>query len=102
MDRRSTRYSVPRRGCLAGAQTEGMDELPVAHVAHDRPAELEDLLFVVVFEEFVHEFAIDIRVVDVEAFGIVEGRFFGGREDVGIPPGADLCDELFFEGVTFP
>jgi hypothetical protein len=78
-----------------------VDEAAVAHVADDGPAEFEDLPFGVVLEEFVEEVLVDVGVVNEEAFGVVEGSFFGGGE-VLFAPGADAADGFLFEGVSFP
>ena len=78
-----------------------MDEAAKAEVAHDRPADLEDLGLAVVLEELVEERLVDVVVVDVEALGIMERGLFGVAE-VGVAPGPNLRDGLLFEGRSFP
>ena len=78
-----------------------MDEPPETKVAHDGPAELDDLLFTVVLAQLVEEVAVDVLVVDDQAFGVVQGRLFSGCE-VLVAPGRDLSDGLLVEGLRFP
>ena len=78
-----------------------MDEAPVAHVAHDRPPDLEDLLLGEVLPELVEQLAVDVGVVDEQPLGVVERRLLGFAE-VLVAPRRNLVDGALLEGVTFP
>lgn len=78
-----------------------MNQAPVAHVAHDRPANLEDLLLGVVLRQLVEQLAVDVGVVDEQPLGVVERGFLGFAE-VLVAPRRNLADGALLEGVTFP
>ena len=78
-----------------------MDQPPEAEVAHDRPADLHDLLLGVVLEELVEQRLVDVVVVDEEALRVVEGCLLGLAE-ILVAPGRDLLDRLLLESFTFP
>ena len=78
-----------------------MDETPVAHVAHDRPPDLEDLLLGVVLYELIEQLAVDVGVVDEQPLGVVERRLLRLAE-VLVAPRRNLVDGALLEGVTFP
>lgn len=93
---------MPGRPCnLRGPQPEGVDQPAEAHVAHDRPAELNDLFFRVVAEEVVEQLVIDVVVVDKEPFRVRERRLLGLGE-VLVAPRPDLRDRLLFQGLQSP
>ncbi|MXY87760.1 MAG: hypothetical protein F4Y92_02735 [Dehalococcoidia bacterium] len=78
-----------------------MDEAPVAHVADDRPPDLEDLLLGVVLRQLLEQLAVDVGVVYEEPLGVVE-RGLLGLAEVLVAPRRDLADGALLEGVTFP
>ncbi|MYD27554.1 MAG: hypothetical protein F4X03_01355 [Dehalococcoidia bacterium] len=84
-----------------GFQAERVDQAPVAHVAHDRPADLEDLLLGVVLRQLVEQLAVDVGVVDEQPLGVVERRLLSLAE-VLVTPRRNLADGALLEGVTFP
>ncbi len=86
---------------LARPQTERVDQPPEAEVAHNRPADLHDLLLRVVLEELVEQRLVDVVVVDEEALGVVE-RSLLGLPEILVAPGRDLVDGFLFQGFTFP
>lgn len=86
---------------LAGAEAEGMDQASEAHVAHDGPAQFDDLFLCIEFEELVEQLLVDVGVVDEQTLGVVEGGLLGGGE-VLVAPGADFGDRALFERVSFP
>ena len=78
-----------------------MDQASVAQVAHDRPADLEDLLLGEVLPELIEQLAVDVGVVDEEPLRIVERCLFRLAE-VLVAPRRNLADGGLLEGVTFP
>jgi hypothetical protein len=78
-----------------------VNEPAEAEVAHNRPAQLDDLLFGVVLQEVVEQFLVDIAVVDEEPFGVGERGLLGFRE-VLVTPRADAGDGVLFEGLSSP
>ena len=78
-----------------------MDQAPVAHVAHDRPPDLEYLFLGEVLRQLVEQIAVDVGVVDEQPLGIVERRLLGLAE-VLVAPRRNLADGALLEGVTFP
>ena len=78
-----------------------MDEAPEAQVAHDRPADLDDLLLGVVLPELVEQLAVDVGVVDEEPLGVVE-RGLLRLVEVLVAPRRNLVDGVLLEGLSFP
>lgn len=78
-----------------------MDEPPVAEVAHNRPAELQDLRLREVLTQFVEEVIVDVLVVDHEPFGVMQRGLLRIAE-VSVGPATDLGDGLLLEGLPFP
>ncbi|MCY4392351.1 MAG: hypothetical protein OXE43_09895 [Chloroflexi bacterium] len=78
-----------------------MDQPPVTQVAHDRPADLEDLLLGEVLPELIEQLAVDVGVVDEQPLRIVERRLLRLAE-VLVAPRRNLADGGLLEGVTFP
>ena len=86
---------------LARLQPERVDEPAKPKVTHHRPAELYDLLLVIVLQQFIEQRLVDVVVVDEQAFGVVQGGLLR-RAQVGSVPAANLRDGLLFEGLSFP
>ncbi len=81
---------------LAGRETEGVDQAAKGHIRSDGPAEFDDLLGGEVLLHVVEHLAVDVLMVDEEAFGVAEGGLFAGRE-VRVGPLCDLADGLFLK-----
>ena len=81
---------------LARRQPERVNQAPVPHVRHDRPAELHDLLRREVPREIVEQFLVDVLMVDVQPLGVTERRLLTIRE-VAIGPVRDLRNDFLFE-----
>lgn len=78
-----------------------MDQPPVPQVADRRPRDLEDLLLGVVLPELLEQLPVDVRVVDEQPLGVVEGGLFRLRE-VLVAPRRNLRDGRLLEGLSFP
>ena len=78
-----------------------MDQASVTQVAHDRPADLEDLLLGEVLAELIEQLAVDVGVVDEQPLRIVERRLLRLAE-ILVAPRRNLADGGLLEGVTFP
>ena len=78
-----------------------MDQASVTQVAHDRPADLEDLLLGEVLPKLIEQLAVDVGVVDEQPLRIVERRLLRLAE-VLVAPRRNLADGGLLEGVTFP
>lgn len=65
---------------VARRQPERVDQAAVAHVRHDRPAQLHDLLGREVPCEVVEQLLVDVLMVDVEALRVAERGLLAIRE----------------------